>query len=64
MMKNAFHFTLKTLVVFEVFKLTSEQFWSRRKRLGKKAKVNFKMYDVINWKTNNNNTHIAQYLKK
>ena len=29
-----------------------------------KAKVNFKIYDVTDWTTNNYNTHIAQYLKK
>ena len=33
------------------------------KRLDKRAKVNNKNYYVINWKTNNYNTHIAQYLK-
>ena len=26
--------------------------------------VNFKMYDVTDWTTNNYNTHITQYLKK
>ena len=30
----------------------------------KKYKVNFKIYDVIQWETNNYNTFIAQYLKK
>ena len=34
------------------------------KTLDKKANVNFKVYEVINWETNNCNTHIAQYLKK
>ena len=34
-----------------------------RKRLDKKAKVNFKIYGVINWETNNCNSHVAQYLK-
>ena len=29
------------------------------KRLDKKAKVIFKIYNVINWETNNYNTHIA-----
>ena len=24
----------------------------------------FKIYDIINWETNNYNTHITQYLKK
>ena len=33
------------------------------KRLDKRAKVTFKIYDVINWEINNNNTHNAQYLK-
>ena len=34
------------------------------KWLDKKAKVNFKLYDVRNWETNNYNAHIAHYLKK
>ena len=34
------------------------------KQFKKKAKVNFKIYDFKNWKTNNYNTYIAQYLKK
>ena len=34
------------------------------KRLDKTVKVNFKVYDVANWKANNYNTHIAQNLKK
>ena len=31
-----------------------------------KVKINLKIniYHVINWETNNNNTHIVQYLKK
>ena len=29
-----------------------------------KDKVNFKIYDVTTWLTNNYNTHIAQYLAK
>ena len=31
----------------------------KKKRLDKKTKVNFKIYDVINWEINNYNTHIA-----
>ena len=31
---------------------------------GLKTKVNFKMYDVTDWKAINYNTYIAQYLKK
>ena len=34
-----------------------------KKRLDKNDKVNFKIYDVKTWETNNCNTHIAQYLK-
>ena len=30
----------------------------------KKAKVHFKIHDVITWETNNYNAHTAQYLKK
>ena len=33
-------------------------------RLGKKAMVNFKIYDVTNWNTNNYNKHIDRYLTK
>ena len=32
--------------------------------LDKKAKVNSQIYDVANWETNNQNVHIAQYLKR
>ena len=34
------------------------------KRLDKKAKGYFKIYDVTDWTANNFNTHNAQYLKK
>ena len=30
----------------------------------KKTKINFKIYDITDWMTNNYNTYIAQYLKK
>ena len=33
-------------------------------RLDKKAKVNFKIYVVLDWPTNNFNTYIVSYLKK
>ena len=33
------------------------------KRLDKKVKVNSKICDVIDWATDNYNTHAAQYLK-
>ena len=34
------------------------------KWLDKKAVVNFKTYNVTDWRTNNYNTHITQCLKK
>ena len=44
--------------------LGSNFFGHLEKRLYKKANVIFKIYDAINWETNDYNTHIAQYLKK
>ena len=35
-----------------------------RKRLDKKASINFKICDVKGWQTNNYNTHTVQYPKK
>ena len=35
-----------------------------KKRLDQRDKVNFKIYDITTWLTNNYNTHIAQYLTK
>ena len=55
MMKNVICFTLKALFVIKIFEF--------RKRLVKKAKVNFKIHDVTNWETNIYNTHIAQYFR-
>ena len=60
MTKNAFYFILKSLTVFNIFKFLPLLFWSCTKT----AKVNFNIYDVINWETNNYNTHIGQYLKR
>ena len=34
------------------------------KRFDKKTKFNFKIYDVTDCETNNNNINIAKYLKK
>ena len=61
MMKSAFYFMLKTLFVF---KFLSRLFAQARKRLDMKANVNFKIYAVAEWQTNNQYTHIVQYLKK
>ena len=64
MMKYAFYFRLKALFVLIIFKFLSDFFNHVGKRLDKKVKVNVKIYDVINWTTNNHNTHTVQYLKK
>ena len=64
-MKNAVYFSLKTLFVVKVFEFSSSLFGHIEKRLDKKAKVNFKNYDVINWETSYYKIlHITQYLKK
>ena len=54
---------LKTLFVLEIFKFLSWIFGYVEKRLDKKVKVNFKIYDVTDW-TNNYNTNIIEYHKK
>ena len=47
-MINAFYFILKAVFVFKIFKFLSWLFWScKRKRLDKKAWVNFKVYDLM-----------------
>ena len=56
MTKYAFYFILKTLFVLMIFKFLPSLDW--------KDKVNFKIYDVTTWLTNNYNAHIAQYLTK
>ena len=49
LIKNAFYFRLKIIFVLEIFKLLSWLFGFVEKRLDKKAKVKFKIYDVTNW---------------
>ena len=63
-MKNAFCFILNALFFLKRFKLCLEFFGHVGKLLDKKAKLNFKIYDIINWKTNSYNSHIPQSLKK
>ena len=64
MIKNAFYFTLKAVLVLKIFKCISCIFSHIEKRLNYKDKVNFKIYGVVNWLINNCKTHIDQYLKK
>ena len=48
-MKDAFYFTLKALSVLKVFKICPDFFDNVGKRLHKKGKVNFKIYDLTDW---------------
>ena len=63
MMKNAFYFMSKGLFILKIFKFLSWLFDHVVKWLDRN-KVNFKIYDITAWLTNNCNTHIAQYLNK
>ena len=45
-MKNDFYFVLKALFVLEIFTFLFRVFDYTEKRLGKKAMINFKIYDV------------------
>ena len=47
MMKNTFYVIVKALFVLKIFKILSRLFYVR-KWLDKKAKVNFKIYDITN----------------
>ena len=63
-MKNGFYSMLKALFVIKILKLLYWLVGHTGKPLDKKAKVNFKIYDVKDWQTNKSNTYIAHYLKK
>ena len=54
-MKNAFYFMLKALFVLEIFTFLFLLFGFREKRLDKKTKDYFKIYDVTDWTVNNYN---------
>ena len=56
--------TLKTLFVLKIFSFLSWRFGHAEKHLYEKDMVDFKIYDVTAWQTNNFNTHITPYLKK
>ena len=62
-MKNAFYFTSKALFVLKIFKFLSWRFCHVAKRLDKNW-VNFKIYDLTVWLTNNRAIHIAKYFKQ
>ena len=64
MINNAFYFKLKVHFAYKIIKLLSRLFGHLDKQLDQKDQDNFKIYDDTTWKTNNSNTHIAQYRKK
>ena len=55
---------LRAFFVFKIFKFSSLYFGRVVKRLDKKTKVNFKIYDVTDCHPNIRNTYIAKYLRK
>ena len=59
-MKNAFYFMSKAPSMLLIFPLMSWLFGHVEIQPDKKAKVNFKIFDVRDWTTNNYNTNIAQ----
>ena len=59
-----FYFMLKALFVLKKYQFSSWLFRHVWKWFDKKVKFNFKIYDVTYCSTNNNYTHISQYLKK
>ena len=64
MRKNTSYFVLKAIFVLEIFTFLSWLFLYVEKELYKKAMVDFKIYDVTDWTTNDYITHINQNLKK
>ena len=64
MMKNAVYFMLKTFFVLKFFTFLSWVFDYVEKRLGKKAIVNLKLYEITVWIRNNWGTYITQYFTR
>ena len=64
MIKHAFYFVLKTLLIFGIFTSLSWNFIYLRKWRDKKAMVKFKIYNVTDWTADSYNTQILQCLKK
>ena len=62
-MENTIFVLAETLFVLKTFNLLSCFLGLAGNRSDKKAKINFKIYDVINWETNSHNTCLANILK-
>ena len=56
-MKNTSYFTVKALFVLKIFKFLSSIFGQVEKQLDQEDMVNFKIYGVKAWETNNGNIH-------
>ena len=62
MMKNAFYFMLRALLVPKYLNYCPNVFVRQKKDPIKK--VTLRIYKVTEWEVNNCNTHIAQHLNK
>ena len=62
--KNGFHFTWKGPFLLEIFQFLFWTFAHGRKRFGKKAEVDFKIYDVTKLITKNCSTRFSRYLNE
>ena len=64
MMENDFYFMLKAFFALEIFPFLSWLFVFVEKRIDKKIKGSFKIYEITDWTTNIYTTYIVQYLNK
>ena len=64
MVKNVFISPSQLFSSLLYLNVSPEFFGHMKKRLDKKAKVNFKIHNDINSETSNYDTHIAHYFKK
>ena len=64
MTKIGFYFMLKAIFVLKIFTILSWLSGYVAKWFRKKAKVNFKIYDIKEWTINNYNIHIVHYIKR
>ena len=62
MLESTFYFMLKAPSFLRCLNVCPDFCGHVGKRLDKKPKVNFKIYDVTDLGTSNYNTHIAQYI--
>ena len=57
MINNSFNFMVKALFILKIFKFLSSVFGQVEKRLDKKGKANFKIYDIMTLLTNHCNAY-------